>query len=164
MTSGVTALDRLVAIEEIKVLKARYLRFLDLKRWDAFRSLITDDMKFYFENETTPRATAGDQFFDEFVRARMSHALSIHHALMPEIEIVDADSATRIWVVYDWVDDPKHRRAFEGYGHYEEKYRRDSAGQWQVSEVRLTRLRVELRARSDLASVNKASPTPVIEG
>lgn len=53
---------------------------------------------------------------NEFVRARVSHALSVHHALMPDIEIVDADSATGIWVVYDWVDDPKHRRAFEGYG------------------------------------------------
>ncbi|MER5436264.1 nuclear transport factor 2 family protein [Streptomyces sp. NPDC002588] len=163
MTLGLTIPERLAAIEEIKVLKARYLRFVDTKDWEAFRRLVTDDMKFYFESEPTPRATTGEQFVNEFVRARMSHSLSIHHGLMPEIEIIDSDSATGIWALYDWVDDPKHRRAFEGYGHYEEKYRRNSAGRWQISEIRLTRLRVELRTPSDLASVNRTSPPPADE-
>jgi hypothetical protein len=35
--------EKLLAIEEIKVLKARYLQYVDLKDWDALAGVFTDD-------------------------------------------------------------------------------------------------------------------------
>ena len=37
------AVDRLVAIEEIKALKARYFRTMDTKDWDAFAAVFAPD-------------------------------------------------------------------------------------------------------------------------
>src|ERR1700733_6454504 len=41
---------RLVHVENIKQLKARYFRFVDSKQWDALRDVFTDDLLFYFES------------------------------------------------------------------------------------------------------------------
>ena len=38
--------ERLVAIEEIKRLKARYVRLCDSKQWDAWGEVFTDDCEF----------------------------------------------------------------------------------------------------------------------
>jgi hypothetical protein len=60
---------------------------------------------------------------------------------MPDIEFTGPDEATGVWAMYDWVDDADKGYAFQGWGHYYEKYRRDGKGTWQISELRLTRLR-----------------------
>jgi hypothetical protein len=40
------AVERLVAIEDIKQLKARYFRLMDQKNWDGFEKLFTPDVVF----------------------------------------------------------------------------------------------------------------------
>ena len=146
------------AIAAIKQLKARYFRLMDTKQWAAYRQLFTDDMVFYFESARAPAATSGDEFVAH-VRGRLATAVSVHQGHMPEIELTSADSARGVWAMFDWVDDPGQHRAFQGYGHYHEEYRRGDDGQWRISQLRLTRLRVDEVAPSS-GTVPRATPEP----
>ena len=146
------------AIEAIKQLKARYFRLMDTKQWDAYRQVFTDDMAFYFESEDAPTATSGDDFV-AYVRSRLATALSVHQGHTPEIELTSPDSARGVWAMFDWVDDPDQHRAFQGFGHYHEEYRRGGDGQWRISRLRLSRLRVDQVAPSS-AGVSRSTPAP----
>jgi ketosteroid isomerase-like protein len=135
---------RLLAIEEIKQLKARYFRLLDSEDWEAFRAVFTDDARFSF-----PGGRYDDADPDEFVvRLRENYgrkaASSVHHGHTPEIEITGDGTARGIWAMFDYVDRHENggRRAFQGYGHYHEEYRREG-GEWKIASVRLTRARVD---------------------
>ena len=57
----------LAAIEEIRLLKARYLRALDTKDWPLLRSLLTDDMVGDFREMIADHNTY-DGPFGSFVR------------------------------------------------------------------------------------------------
>jgi hypothetical protein len=146
------------AIEAIKQLKARYFRLMDTKQWAAYRQLFTDDMVFYFESEDAPAATSGDEFVAH-VRSRLATAISVHQGHTPEIELTSADSARGIWAMSDWVDDPDQHRAFQGSGHYHEEYRRGGDGEWRISRLRLSRLRVDQVAPSS-GAVSRSTPAP----
>lgn len=133
-------------IEAIKRLKARYFRFLDTKNWAAWRALFTDDAR--FEGTSRPYRDA-----DEFCGATsqwLNSAVTVHQGFTPEILLHGADEATGIWAMEDIVQfaDPIESGAyagmtgFHGYGHYEERYRRLD-GEWKISFLRLTRLRVD---------------------
>jgi SnoaL-like domain len=131
---------------ELQLLKARYFRLMDTKQWDEFRDLFTDDMQLYIEDTRVPQPDAAPAFASpEALLAHLSGAdpakITIHQGHMPEIELVGADTATGIWAMFDWVDDPGRGGAWQGYGHYHERYRRCPDGKWRIAEVRLTRLR-----------------------
>ena len=81
---------------------------------------------------------------------------------MPEISIIDDSNATGVWAMYDWVDDPDHGRAFQGYGHYRERYRRGSDGNWRISELRLERIRVTRSSRAGEMSPDNPRPAAMI--
>jgi ketosteroid isomerase-like protein len=147
----------LVHIENIKQLKARYFRFVDSKQWDALRDVFTDDVLFYFESPT-PAIDSADSFV-AFISQRLATAVSVHHGHMPEISIIDDSNATGVWAMYDWVDDPDHGRAFQGYGHYRERYRRGSDGNWRISELRLERIRVD-PVEPGKGNVARTTPAP----
>jgi hypothetical protein len=148
---------RLAHIESIKQLKARYFRFVDGKQWDALRDVFTDDLKFYFESPVPTLASADS--FVAFISERLATAVSVHQGHMPEISIVDDSNATGVWAMYDWVDDPDHSRAFQGYGHYHERYRRGPDGNWRISELRLERIRVDLVEPGN-ADIARTTPAP----
>ncbi|HTZ23833.1 MAG TPA: nuclear transport factor 2 family protein, partial [Streptosporangiaceae bacterium] len=61
--------------------------------------------------------------------------------------------------MFDWVDDPDQHRAFQGFGHYHEEYRRDGDGQWRISRLRLSRLRVDEVTPSS-GGVSRSTPAP----
>ena len=69
--------------------------------------------------------------------------ITVHQGHMPEIEFQDQDNATGIWAMHDWVDDPGRGVAWQGNGHYHERYVRSQDGQWKIAFMRLTRLRVD---------------------
>lgn len=152
--NALTPVETLLAIEEIKSLKARYFRFIDTRDWVGFRDLFTDDCTFDFSEAfgdlgppptagaTSPTKEAVDSLV-ESLKVSLSGVLTIHHGHMPEIEINSPDSAHGIWAMYDFIRRPAGRTSpsIEGYGHYHEEYsRRD--GRWLISSVRLTRLSV----------------------
>jgi hypothetical protein len=149
-------LQQLTDLYEIQRLKARYFRFMDLRMWAEFRDLFTDDLELYIEHTPTPQATVptiqGADNLVAYLAASDPRKVTIHQGHMPDIELVDANNATGIWAMFDWVDDPGRGRASKGYGYYHERYVRSADGKWRIACVRLTRLRANAvpRLESDL--------------
>ena len=139
--------SRLGDLYEIQKLKARYFRWMDLRLWDEFRDVFTDDLELYVENTKTPQAkqptVKGADNLVNYLAASDPRKVTVHQGHMPEIEFFDADHATGIWAMFDWVDDPGRGFAGQGFGHYHERYVRCPDGRWRISQVRLTRLRLD---------------------
>jgi hypothetical protein len=134
---------RLRDIEEIKQLKARYLRFMDHKQWDAWATVFTTDC--VMEVPEVDTLYRGREAIVTRVSAVLAGTRTCHHAHMPEIELTGETSAVGIWAMFDYVEWPREngtRVGFQGYGHYHEAYAKDAAG-WRIAGTRLERLRVD---------------------
>lgn len=139
---------RLVAIEEIHQLKARYCRLLDEKNWAELSDVFAE----YAHIETDRGLSGGAQHtFDDsssfiaHLQRLMQPIRSVHHVHAPEITMVSADSASGIWAVADHLSVTEGRSfaTLQGYGHYREKYSRID-GRWLITDMRLSRLLVEV--------------------
>jgi hypothetical protein len=143
-TADADVQQRLLDIEEIKGLKARYFRFLDTQRWDDWALVFATDAVL-----EVPEADVVTTGRDEIVRG-VSHALAgartVHHGHMPEIEITGPDTARGTWAMQDYVEwapaDGGERTGLVGYGHYHEEYVRED-GAWRIARSHLARLRVD---------------------
>lgn len=132
--------EKLLEIEAIKQLKARYCRLLDAKDWEGWRTLFADD----FHSDTAEsggKSIVGGDDFVAFVRSALGKPTraTVHQVHAPEIELTSATTATGIWVLEDVV-----RFGFglnmKGYGHYHERYEKID-GDWRIKYSKLTRLR-----------------------
>lgn len=134
--------------ERIAQVKARYCRFIDTKQWDRLRHLFTPDAR--FEGLGSAPSGADLSTFVKGVENRLRDAVSVHHCHMPDIVFTDSETARAIWAMMDYVEWPigvnvveaPGHRGFYGYGHYEEEYLRID-GDWKISFLRLTRLRID---------------------
>jgi hypothetical protein len=159
--SQIDPLDRLVAIEAIKNVKARYWFHMDMKDWDGLRSVFTDDAIFDMRAERAfslgesaadlppvedsiaagdEAVTVGAEAIATFIRTVVESWKTVHHGHAPIIEVTEPDFGTAIWPLFDYIDDG--RNALKGYGHYHEEYRRID-GRWLISRVLLTRIRAD---------------------
>ena len=97
-----TDTEKLIAIEEIRNLKARYFRFLDSHDWAGFRGLLTDDVVFAAPRPLGDGPGPGGMFARAedivcadaviaWVSQSLEHVHSAHIGYMPEIEILSAD-------------------------------------------------------------------------
>ncbi|MCK9877899.1 NAD(P)-binding domain-containing protein [Frankia sp. Ag45/Mut15] len=131
-------------IEQIKQLKARYFRYLDLKDWDGFRALFTDDCMHHLPTEGETTVQSNEEYFGSTI-PMLEHAFTTHHGHMPEITLTSPTEAEGIWAMFDYVriDGPQGAIALKGYGHYIETYRKDPDGHWRISSKRNERLRVD---------------------
>lgn len=140
----VTDIEKLLAIEELKVLKARYMRCVDEKDWQSLRALFCDDATFHFSNG--PGEVDGPDAFVAAAATALQHANTVHHGHCPEIELTGPDSARGIWAMEDrlvWpATDGEPERRMHGMGHYRETYRK-VGGDWKIATWSVTRLRVD---------------------
>jgi hypothetical protein len=135
---------RLLAVEEIKQLKARYFRYMDTRRWDDLRSVFARDAHL----DTDGFTADGRDGIVAFLQRVLRDARTVHHGHMPEITITSATTARGTWALFDYVEfvsadgsDAAPRGLF-GYGHYEEDYVVEDQA-WRIAVLRLTRLRVD---------------------
>jgi SnoaL-like domain len=137
-------LQRLLDIEEIKQLKARYFRSLDQKRWDEFGPVFARDA--VLEVPEADVIQNGRAAIVAFVSGALTGARTVHQGHMPEIDITGPDSARGTWAMSDFVEwsapDGGDRVGLQGYGHYIEEYVREE-GRWRIGRSRLERLRVD---------------------
>jgi hypothetical protein len=148
------AIGTLLAIEEIKKLKARYFRLMDTKDWARFGALFTPDAIFDVRGaleENPDLSSLGDPAVGraaivDYVSNGITPLTSAHYGHMPEIEILSPDEATGIWALEDVLRLPAGApfALFRGYGHYHERYRRIE-GAWCIAALKITRLMVETR-------------------
>ena len=144
-------LERLVAIEAIKSLKARYYRFLDSHDWDGFESVFTRDavMDVRVEDRIIPDEDGvyrGRQAIRAFAEAAVGTAVTIDRATMPEIEIVSPTEATAIWAQEDRVFWPEGapNRQLHGWGYEHDVYAVED-GAWRMASTKLVRTRTEMQ-------------------
>lgn len=118
-----------VAIEELRQLKYRYLRSLDLKQWDEFTDTLTPDATGSYG------ATLSFGNRDElvgFMREMLGpEIITVHHCHHPEID-VQGDQATGIWHLDDTVIVTEHRMMLRGAAFYEDRYVRCEDGRWRI--------------------------------
>ena len=163
-----TTAERLLAIEEIKQLKARYFRNLDTKDWDGFQAVFAPDAVLdcrhamysrdpatgaaIFAGKVLPeseavveaRLTRGAANIRAEVEASVENIITVHHGHMPEIEIISPTTARAVWAMEDVLRGPPgwYLQTLVGYGHYHETYER-LEGRWHIKTLKLTRLRVD---------------------
>ncbi|MCW1382092.1 nuclear transport factor 2 family protein [Novosphingobium sp. KCTC 2891] len=151
-------LSRLIAIEEIKQLKARYFRLMDSKQWEPLRSVFADDAVFDARaslsidgNGESGRAAesndwvyeGGDTIID-FIRTAVGTQRTVHHGHCHEIEILSDTEARGVIAMEDQIwDESGAALTLHGMGHYHETYRKDG-GAWRIVTSRITRLHVIL--------------------
>lgn len=141
-------------VEQIRLLKARYFRYMDEKNWDGLRSLFAGDIVFDVRGGMAP--SKRDDHYDEppitggdaavtFLSNALGTVVSIHQGFMPEIELKADGTASAIWAMADIIRAPEGApfREMRGYGHYHETYRRID-GEWRIATLRLTRLAVDI--------------------
>jgi len=137
---------RLLDLEAIKQLKARYFRSVDSKQYADFRAVFTDDA-------TIKGTFASGSDIDRFVADvadRHAGAVTVHRGADPEITFVDGDTATGVWAMFDLLEwqegggpaEYPGFRGFRGFGYYHETYRRVD-GKWKIAELELTRTRID---------------------
>jgi SnoaL-like domain len=136
-------------IEEIKTLKARYIRFGDTKQWDDLSKLLTDDFAALFEiaprfNREQPRRAeiSGRDLFINTWASVLVGVVTMHEAFLPEITLTSPTAANGIWGMHDLVKMPTC--VFEGWGHYHDEYVKRQ-GAWMIKVSRVTRLHAEER-------------------
>jgi hypothetical protein len=124
-------LDRLLDVEEIKQLKYRYLRTLDLKRWDEFAEVFVPEATGdYGEGLVFGSRDELVGFMRESLGPRM---ITLHQCHHPEIGVA-GDEATGVWYLEDRVLMPDHRLVLEGAAFYEDRYVRTAAG-WRIAHT-----------------------------
>jgi hypothetical protein len=154
----------LVVLEEVKQLKYRYLRTLDLKLWREF------------EDTFVPEATAdygeglrfdGRAEIVAFMRDSLGpQMITLHHCHHPEIQL-DGDQARGRWYLEDKVLMPEHRLVLEGAAFYEDRYVRTTEG-WRILHTGYQRSYEATTSMDDLPSYNltigKAYAQPMVLG
>jgi hypothetical protein len=131
-------------VEAVKVVMARYFRFMDTKQWSELRAIFTDDMTMSAPDDVAdaPVLEGGDRVARMIERV-LGPAISVHRGFLPEIELVGSDDARAIWAMEDVVEYPDTpERNFRGSGHYHATYARTAAG-WKISSLVLRRLRLD---------------------
>jgi len=132
----------LVAIEEIKRLKHRYFRTLDLKLWEEFGLCLTEDVTARYGTQAMDKPVHFDTRADvvAFMSENLGPAITtVHVASHPEID-VDGDTATASWVFEDTVLAPDFQLQIRGAGYYADTYRKDHDGAWRIASTQYERI------------------------
>ena len=141
---------KLLAIEEIKALKARYFRCMDTKDWKGLEDVFTKDATMDFRDSTGDRheemLMTGAAAYVAYLSPILQPLSTVHHGHTPEINVISPIEAKGIWAMEDKLWAPEGAMPWKflhGYGHYHEIYDKNS-GRWLIKSIRLSRLRVDI--------------------
>ena len=137
----------LVVLEELRQLKYRYLRTLDLKDWDDFADTLTLDVT---ANYGEHLSFDGRDAVVTFMRDSLGPAIiTVHHCHHPELA-VDGDTATGTWYLDDKVIITENRMLLTGAAFYEDTYRRCDDGRWRISRTGYQRVYEAVQSLDDV--------------
>lgn len=144
----------LTAIEEIRQLKYRYFRTLDMKEWEEFGDCLAEDVVARYGTQAMDKPLHFDNRKDvvDFMSGNLGTSIiSIHIASHPEIA-VDGDTATGSWGFEDTVIVPDFKVMIRGGGYYKDEYRRDADGRWRISATKYERIYEAMTSLEDTPS------------
>lgn len=101
-----TDLERLVAIEEIRTLQSRYVRYADTKNWQALAGLFLPGASFIpHDINGKPQVTmTGREEIASTINASVGGGTALHHLFSYEIDIETPTRARGVWAMEDWLD------------------------------------------------------------
>lgn len=144
----------LASIEEIRQLKYRYFRTLDLKLWDEFGDCLAEDVKARYGTQAMNEPLHYDTRADvvKFMSENLGPGIiTIHIASHPEIT-VDGDTATGSWGFEDTVIVPDFKVMIRGGGYYVDDYRKDADGKWRIAGTKYDRIYEAMTSLDDTPS------------
>jgi hypothetical protein len=118
-------------IEAIKRLKYKYMRCLDLKRWDEMSECFVEEATASYSGGKyafTGRAAILDFFTQAMGRPGV---LSAHHVHHPEIDLTGPTSARGTWALEDTFIDEDSGVTIRGAAFYEDEYVKLD-GKWKI--------------------------------
>lgn len=142
-------LEELIAIEEIRRLKARYFRLLDRKEWAQWKELFVRDLHVEINEPGTTLRLDGRDEFVAGTSSVLADIVTVHHGHMPEITLDGPDRAHGTWAMEDQLS-PSPRGdgdLYHGKGWYEETYQRGADGRWRIASLALIRQWVAVDGR-----------------
>ena len=148
------AIERLRDIEEIRQVKHRYLRCVDLKLWDELGDTLTEDATLDTGTSAFGKLAeiTGRPEIIAFFRARLGPAmLTGHTASQPEIT-VDGVTAAGIWSHHETVLATRHRMVIASTGFCEERYERGADARWRIARTSYVRTYEVMASLDDLPS------------
>ena len=141
-------MDDLREIEAIKRLKYRYMRCLDLKRWDEMRGCFVEDATSSYSGGKY--AFEGREKILEFFRGSMGpEMITSHHVHHPEIELTSATTARGTWALEDTVIHTQHDFTLRGAAFYHDEYVKVD-GEWRIRSTGYERVYEEIQPRKDV--------------
>ena len=136
-------------LEEIRQLKYRYLRCLDLKDWNEFADTLTEDVTTDYGEKL--RFDSRDAVV-EFMSSWLTPAIiTVHQCHHPEITI-DGDTASGRWYLEDKVFILEHKMLLTGAAFYDDRYRRCEDGRWRISRTGYVRSYEAVQSLADTPS------------
>jgi hypothetical protein len=145
----------LIALEEIRRVKYRYLRCVDLKLWDEMAEVFTAGATADYGSPATgkPLRFGSRDEIITFLRDNLGPGMiTLHAAGQPEIEI-DGATATGTWRFEDTVIVTEYRLVIKGAAFYEDRYERGGDGRWRISHTGYVRLYETMQSLEDLPSL-----------
>ncbi|HET9968359.1 MAG TPA: nuclear transport factor 2 family protein [Streptosporangiaceae bacterium] len=157
------SLEGLRSLEEIRQVKYRSLRCVDLKRWDEIGDVFTEDADLDYGTVAygKPLQIVGRPGIVAFFRTKLGpDTLTSHSAGQPEITVAES-TATGIWQVHDTVLATRHRMLITGAAFHHDRYERGADGRWRVAGTRCVRNYETMVSLDDLPSFKL---TAVLDG
>ena len=145
----------LVALEEIRRVKYRYLRCVDLKLWDEMAEVFTPDASADYGTHAVKESLnlRGREEILTYLRENLGpNIITVHRCGQPEIE-VDGDRATGIWSFEDTVIAMDFKVLIKGAAFYEDTYERGADGRWRISHIGYTRIYETMSSLGDTPSL-----------
>jgi SnoaL-like domain len=137
MMTNISDIERLLALEDIRMLKSRRDRACDTKDWALYRSLHADDHVSH--NEGMDRWGSADEMIANVAKLLGPDKTTVHHSHTPDITFESATKAKGIWGMEDWIfDTASGELLIHGFGFYHETYEKRD-GEWLFTSRQLRR-------------------------
>ena len=129
----------LIAIEQIKQLKARYFRGIDTCNLNLLRSVLAPEVKISFDSPTYQFELNGIEDAIAFYRSNFTNRrFGMHNGHTPEIT-VHGDVATGLWYLNDLFINLDEQTLLNGSAIYEDHYIKVE-GEWRILRTGYKRL------------------------
>jgi hypothetical protein len=145
----------LVALEEIRQVKYRYLRCVDLKLWDEIGEVFTPGASADYGTHAAgrPLNLRGRDEIVSYLRDNLGpEIITVHRCGQPEIS-VNGNKATGTWSFEDTVIAMEYRVLIKGAAFYEDTYERGDDGRWRISHIGYQRIYETMNSLDDSPSL-----------
>ncbi|MEK9649422.1 MAG: nuclear transport factor 2 family protein [Gammaproteobacteria bacterium] len=133
-------LEKLFAIEEIKQLKHRYFRAIDMADFDLLDEIFHPDIKVDYRGGTYRWEQSGKEAIIKALKYSFhSQAAAMHTGHHPEISIDSSITASGKWYLHDIFFNFNEKIVTQGTALYEDEYMHDGVS-WKIISSQYDRI------------------------